>query len=69
RTIGTDGSLIAHQNSLTKQSASIDGQIAALEKSIQAEQARMTKEFVAMETAQAKINQQLAYLTKTFSSQ
>ena len=68
KTIGDDGTLITHQNSLTKQSTSIDEQITRMEKVIAADKARMTSAFVAMETAQANINQQLAYLAKNFSS-
>lgn len=65
-TIGDSGTLIAHQDSLTKQSADIDTQVAAIEKQISADSDRLTNEFIAMETAQANINQQLAYLTKQF---
>ena len=63
---GDNGSLISHRNLLTQQSADIDDQIAAMERRIQDEQTRLTNEFVAMEEAQAQINQQLTYLTKTF---
>ena len=67
-TIGEDGSLVKHQTALTKQSADIETQISNLEKQVLVYQDKLTKEFVAMETAQAKINQQLAYLQKTFFS-
>lgn len=67
-TIGESGTLVAKQDRLTKQSADIDVQIADLERIVQADIERMTASFVAMETAQAAINQQLAYLTKQFSS-
>lgn len=66
--VGDDGTLVTHQASLTKQSNAIDTQIANLEKTITADQKRMTKEFLAMETAQSKINQQSSYLTKYFGS-
>jgi len=66
-TIGDSGSLVTHQTSLTKQSTDIDTQIANLEKRVTADQTRMTNEFVAMETAQAKINQELSYLSQNFS--
>jgi flagellar hook-associated protein 2 len=68
KTAGDDGTLVAKQDSLTKQSANIDTQIADLERQVQAYSERMTASFVAMETAQATINQQLTYLTKQFSS-
>jgi flagellar hook-associated protein 2 len=66
KTIGDDGTLIAKQDQLTKQSSDIDDQISVLEKSVQATKAQLTSSFVAMEQAQANINQQLAYLQKTF---
>ncbi|HUI06984.1 MAG TPA: flagellar filament capping protein FliD [Verrucomicrobiae bacterium] len=61
---GDNGSLVNHQGVLTQQSTDIDNQIAAMERLIQADQQRMTDEFVAMEEAQAQINQQLTYLTQ-----
>lgn len=67
-TIGESGSLVAKQDRLTKQSADIELQIADLERIVQADIERMTASFIAMETAQATINQQLAYLNKQFSS-
>ena len=66
--VGTDGSLVTHQANLTKQSTDIDTQISSIEAQVQVYQTQMTNEFVAMETAQSTINQQLAFLTKTFSS-
>ncbi len=68
RTIGEDGTLVAKQDGLTKQASDIDTQIADLEKIVQADRARMTAQFVAMETAQQRINQQLQYLVQTFGS-
>jgi flagellar hook-associated protein 2 len=64
--VGTDGSLVTHQANLTKQSADIDTQISNIEAQVQVYQTQMTNEFVAMETAQATINQQLAFLTQSF---
>jgi flagellar hook-associated protein 2 len=66
RTIGDSGSLVTHQTNLTKQSADIDTQISNIEKQVQAYQQNLTAEFVAMETAQAKTNQQLQYLQSAF---
>ena len=67
-TIGDDGTLIAHQNTLSKQSSAIDTQVADIEKQIAAESARMTDQFVAMEQAQAKMNQQLSFLQQQLAS-
>jgi flagellar capping protein FliD len=53
---------------LTKQSSSIDTQIANLEKTIAADSAKYTKSFQAMETAQAQITQQLQYLTQSITN-
>ncbi len=54
------------QANLSKQAADITTQIANLERTVLANKDRLTASFVAMETAQAKINQQLQYLTKRF---
>ena len=67
-TIGDKGSMIAHQSALTTQSAAIDTQISSIEKHVSTYQQNLTAEFVAMETAQAQINQQMQYLSKTFGS-
>ncbi|MPN33604.1 hypothetical protein SDC9_181093 [bioreactor metagenome] len=65
--VGDDGSLIKHQDSLTEQSTNLDKQIEDQERWVQANRQRMVDSFVAMETAQAKINQQLQYLSQNFS--
>lgn len=65
-TIGDDGSLVTRQANITKQSAAIDVQIADLERIVLANRDRMTQSFIAMETAQAQINQQLQYLQNQF---
>jgi flagellar hook-associated protein 2 len=67
KTIGDGGTLVAHQDSLSKQAGAIDKQMLDMERMVQANKERMTASFVAMETAQARINQQLQYLTKQFS--
>lgn len=67
-TIGDEGSLVTKQDRLTKQSSAIDTQIADLERIVQTNRDRMIQSFIAMETAQAQINQQLSYLEKQFSS-
>ena len=66
--VGDDGTLTQHQANLTKQSSSIDDQVAKLEKTIASDSARWTAEFQAMETAQAQINQQMAYLTQQINN-
>lgn len=65
-TIGDSGSLTTHQSNLTKESGNIDTQIADMERLVLAHQQQLTDSFVAMEAAQAQINQQLQYLTQTF---
>ncbi len=64
KTIGDSGTLVSHQDNLTKQSKAIDDQIADMERIIAADKDRMTASFIAMETAQAKINQQLQFLSQ-----
>lgn len=68
KTIGDNGTLITRQSTLTKQSTTIDTQIADLERVVQADTDRMNASFIAMETAQSNLKQQLAYLTKQFGS-
>lgn len=68
KTIGDDGTLTSHQASLTKQSNDIDTNIANMERIILSEQDRLTSSFVAMESAQARINQQLQYLSQFINS-
>jgi flagellar capping protein FliD len=62
KTVGDEGSLITRQAALTKESTNIDTQIADLERLVQADIERMNASFVAMETAQAQIKQQLQFL-------
>jgi flagellar hook-associated protein 2 len=66
KTIGEDGSLIARQDALTKQSSEIDTQVTDLEKRVQANRLRLIDGFVQMETAQQSINQQLKFLQQRF---
>ena len=66
-TIGDEGTLVNHQTSLTKQSDGITAQIASLEKKIKSDSALWTTEFQAMEVAQAKVNQELTYLSEQVS--
>jgi len=66
KTIGDDGTLIARQDALTKQSSEIDLQVTDLEKRVQANRLRLIDGFVQMETAQQSINQQLKFLQQRF---
>ncbi len=65
-TIGDNGSLTAHQTTLTNESNDINTQVSNIEKQVLVYQQQLTDEFVAMETAQSQINQQLQYLQDTF---
>jgi flagellar hook-associated protein 2 len=67
-TIGDNGTLVSHQDSLTHQSAAIDTQISDKERWVLEYQQQLTDSFIAMETAQAKINQQLSYLNQYFGN-
>lgn len=66
RTAGEDGDLADKQNTFEDQVSDIDNQIADQERHVLEVRAAMIERFVAMETAQAKINQQLQYITKNF---
>ena len=68
-TIGEDGTLIARQDALTKQSSEIDTQVTDLEKRVQANRQRLIDSFVQMETAQSSLNQQLKFLQQRFPAQ
>ncbi|HMJ88380.1 MAG TPA: flagellar filament capping protein FliD, partial [Candidatus Acidoferrum sp.] len=68
KTIGENGTLVTRQTSLTAQSKNIDTQIASMERMVLANKERLKTSFIAMETAQARINQQLQYLQKTFAT-
>ena len=61
-TIGDNGTVIAKQTNLAKQSSDIDTQIADMEKVVQADIAHWNAEFSAMESAQSTMNQQLQFL-------
>ncbi len=68
KSIGDDGTLVAHQAILTRQATDLTTQMQEQEKYVQLEIERLTASFVAMETAQAQANQQLQFLTKNFAS-
>lgn len=64
QTIGEEGSLPHAQTEFTRQSQSIDKQVAEMERRVVSYQQRLTAQFVAMEAAQQKINQQMQYLSQ-----
>ena len=64
KTIGEDGTLLKAQSELTRQSQNIDKQVTDLERWVVSYQQRLTASFVAMETAQQKINQQMQFLSQ-----
>ncbi|HYE30817.1 MAG TPA: flagellar filament capping protein FliD [Methylomirabilota bacterium] len=64
--VGEEGSLVAKQLALTEQAAEIDTQVADLERHVQSRREQLLASFLAMETAQAKINQQLQFLNQKF---
>lgn len=63
-TVGDDGTLPAKQDNLDKQVQSLTDQITEQERWVQNNRAQLVATFVAMETAQANINQQLQYLSR-----
>ena len=65
-TIGDEGSLISRQDNLDKQSLSIDTQIVDQEKLVQSHRAQLITSFLAMESAQSRVNQQLSFLSQRF---
>lgn len=67
-TIGEDGSLITHQETLTEQIAKIDTQVIDQERYVQTVRTQLLNSFLAMEQAQQKSNQQLQFLQSRFGS-
>lgn len=68
RTIGDDGTLVDKDSTLADQIADIDTQVSDLERLVQANRQRLVDSFIAMETAQAQINQQLQFLMQRFGT-
>lgn len=66
KTIGDDGTLVLKQASLTRQSTDIDIQISDMERLIADRKQQLIDSFLAMEEAQARINQQLSFLQQRF---
>jgi flagellar hook-associated protein 2 len=67
-TAGESGTLEEKDAKLTKEIASIDTQISDMERIVEANRLRLIDSFVAMEKAQAQINQQLQFLLQRFGS-
>ena len=63
-----DGSLATTQENMTDQISDIDKQIADHERRVKSNREALIRSFVAMETAQAKINQQMSFLTARFNN-
>lgn len=67
-TAGDDGTLAAKDTKLAKDIASIDTQVADMERLIQSNRQTLINSFVQMETTQAQINQQLQFLSQRFGT-
>ena len=63
-----DGTLATTQENMTDQVTDIDKQIADHERRVEANRQVLIRSFVAMETAQAKINQQMSFLAARFKN-
>ena len=61
-----DGSLETTQNNLTNQISSIDQQIADHERRVQRNRDTLIRNFVNMEQAQSKINNDMSFLMSRF---
>jgi flagellar hook-associated protein 2 len=68
KTIGEEGTLVDKRDNLTLQASNIDTQIAELERVVLSNRERMIASFVAMERAQARINQQMQFLMQKFGT-
>lgn len=68
KTAGEEGSLVGKQDKLTRDAKDIDTQIADMERIVLANRQRLLDSFIAMETAQAQINQQLQFLQQRFGT-
>jgi flagellar hook-associated protein 2 len=66
RVAGDDGTLVDKQDLLTRQVGDIDEQITEQERQVQVNRDLLTQSFLAMEQAQARINQQLQFLAQRF---
>ncbi|HAV61843.1 MAG TPA: flagellar hook protein [Verrucomicrobiales bacterium] len=67
-TVGDEGSLNSRITGLATQSTNIDKQIADMERIVQGNRQAMIDQFVLMEQAQSRINQQLQYLQRNLGN-
>jgi flagellar hook-associated protein 2 len=65
---GTDGALMMMKNTLTSSNSSIDAQIAAIQRQLDSEKARLTTGFQAMQTAQQNAKTMSSALTSAFGT-
>ena len=68
RTVGDEGTLLDKDTNISEQIAEIDTQVADLERIVQSNRERLIESFIAMEQAQAQINQQLQFLMQRFGN-
>lgn len=64
--VGENGSLVERRSNLSKQTTSIDTQIADLEKRVQSNRDMLLRKFYAMEQAQSKANMQMQFIAQKF---
>jgi len=65
---GTNSILMSMENTLTSQNSNIDTQIAQIQRQLDAEKARMTTSFQAMQAAQAQAKSMIDTLNNTFKT-
>ena len=65
---GSGGTLATQTNTFTRQSKSIDEQIANMERRLAQQQAQLERSFISMEEAQSKFQSQLTALTNAFGT-
>jgi flagellar capping protein FliD len=64
--VDDEGAIADRMNNLTNQSTDIDDQVERLESFVQMRRQAMIDSFVAMESAQQKINQQMQFIQSRF---
>jgi flagellar hook-associated protein 2 len=65
---GTNGAVMAIENTLTSQNSGIDAQIAAIQRQLDSEKEQLTTSFEAMQSAQANAKSMTDLLKNTFST-
>ena len=58
--------MVDRKKTLTEQSGDIDDKVKEMERRVQSNRDLLVRSFVAMEQAQAKINQQMSFLMQRF---